>query len=92
VNFAETLEVLEGLPGRTVEVVVSVPDDGGELLQLSSFSGVVEKVSKSRRKSGPELWYVWFAKDGKPKPDDGMFTLREEAFEDADVARLWKVT
>jgi hypothetical protein len=77
--------VLKGLPGRTVDAEIGYMDDGGEVRHMASFSGDVERVTKGRARSMPDHWYIWWEKDGKPKPGVGTVVIRDDGYEGAEA-------
>ncbi len=77
--------MLKGISGRTVEAEIGFIDDGGEVRNVASFSGDVEKVSQGRARAMPEHWYVWWERDEKPKPGVGQVVVRSDGFEGAEV-------
>lgn len=84
-DFEELIEVLHGLPGRMVYASIEIPDSDDSTIIISSFSGIVEKIHRGGNINLSEHWYVWWTKDGDPKPDGGTIVLHEDGFEFARV-------
>ena len=55
-TFEQALRFAEELVGRTVDVTVGVPHEGG-VWPLAGFSGRVRETSPA---FGNEYWFVWF--------------------------------
>lgn len=84
-TFDELIDAVHGLPGRMVHASVKVPDDGNPTLVVSSFSGIVKEIQRGGAVNMAEHWYIWWEKDGSPKPDHGTVILQRDVFESARV-------
>lgn len=84
-TIEELVEVLKGLPGRTVDAEIGFIDDGGEIRNIGSFSGDIERVTQGSARAMPDHWYVWWEADGKPKPGVGTVVIRSDGYEGAEV-------
>lgn len=79
----ELIEVVKGLPGRTVEATVAVGEVDERRHFLTAFSGTVAKVT--HWKAPTEHWTIWWEQDGAPKPREGSVTIWRNGYEHAEV-------
>lgn len=75
--------MLKGLPGRTVEVSVRLPGEGGSDRWIAGFSGVVENLADLVH-AVSDHWTVYWKMDGA-RPHPGSITIWRDGFEGAEV-------